>query len=323
MRSCYRYSFGLIAGMLLFFSGTSVSAQTTLFDLPMDVGGGTFKDSATGLAWLDVDRFFGMSYDSIVQSLQGTPYRLATKAEVEAILPAGTDLSIGDITGGVRQFSTCCISLIGVYNDDSSGSDPNLVGLAGLNRTVASLNPTTTLSFDDDAVDRTASNSFTGAWVVSRLPASCPGGSLRQDIDCDSIDDKVVWRPSNGTWYIRLSSDNSFLALQWGIAGDYPIFGDFDGDGLPDLAVWRPANGTWYIRVSSTGYNSLFAFVLQFGSSGDKPLRGDYDGDGVLDVAIWSPLVNAFVWRESSTGEISGELWGTRGDIPLTSGSPF
>lgn len=318
--------FGVRGTFILIFAlqliAATASAQS-LFDLPTDVGGGAFKDASTGLAWLDVDRFFGQSYDQIQAALQGTSYRLATKAEVQAILPPGTEFAIGAVTGGVSRPTLCCQAIIGVYNDDVSGSDPSKVGVAQLGYDIASLNPTTTISVDDDLAPRTSSSPSIGAWVISRLPSSCTVYGARQDIDCDSIDEKAVWRPSNGTWYIRLSSDNSYLVFQWGLAGDYPIFGDFDGDGIPDLAVWRPANGTWYIRVSSTGYHSLFAFVLQFGSPGDKPLRVDYDGDGVLDIAIWSPATNAFVWRSSKTGEVSGELWGTFGDIPLTPGSPF
>ena len=71
--------------------------------------------------------------------------------------------------------------------------------------------------------------------------------------------DLAVWRPSDGTWYIRQSTTSftTSVSFQWGVLGDIAVPGDYDGDGKIDLAVYRPSTGTWFISQSTTSYTTF------------------------------------------------------------------
>jgi len=101
---------------------------------------------------------------------------------------------------------------------------------------------------------------------------------LSGDFDADGKTDLAVYRPGNGTWYLRFSSQGygytGWLALQWGAPGDIPVIADTDGDSKPELIVWRPSDGTWWIRRSSYAYDLSMAQVFQLGSPTDLALGG-------------------------------------------------
>lgn len=67
----------------------------------------------------------------------------------------------------------------------------------------------------------------------------------------------AIWRPSDGTWYIKgpgiknWDSSKGNMVIQHGAEGDVPVPGDYLGDGKSRLAIWR--DGDWCIK--GEGFN--------------------------------------------------------------------
>jgi hypothetical protein len=145
-----------------------------------------------------------------------------------------------------------------------------------------------------------------------------PVAPVISDFDGDARSDVTVFRPSNGTWFIRHSYTGYVTTqnIQWGLSTDVPVPGDYDGDHKTDTAVWRPQDGTWYLKFSIGGFTTTRQ--VQWGLSSDVPVPGDYDGDGKTDVAIYRPSAGDWYVRLSSTDYATFSVvhWGSAGDLP-------
>ncbi len=145
------------------------------------------------------------------------------------------------------------------------------------------------------------------------------------DFDGDGTSDLTIYRPSDGGWYTKRSTQGFSNAgasfFQWGLSTDIPLKADFDGDGISDLVIYRPSDGGWYIRYSSMGYSTSAWAYYQWGLSSDIPIPADFDGDGRTDLAIYRPSDGGWYIRYSSLGYSSTQWayfqWGLSTDLPL------
>jgi hypothetical protein len=143
-------------------------------------------------------------------------------------------------------------------------------------------------------------NAVNESVIVSAAPVDRPVN----DFDGNGTTDVAVFRPANGTWFLRTATPS---LVAWGQEGDIPVPGDYDGNGTVDIAVFRPANNAWYIRTPTP------QFVL-WGEAGDIPVPADYDGNGTTDIAIFRPSTGTWYLRTASPTAV---VWGQVGDIPV------
>jgi hypothetical protein len=124
-----RTAFHHVALVVFFASGATAQGVGAVEDIA-DVNGlgGGFREVATGVTWLDYSNFFGQSFLEVRQSLVGTGFRLATKSELERLFDAVGGAN--DRLGIEIPFGGQSSSQRGMYDDSSTGSDPQFVGLA-------------------------------------------------------------------------------------------------------------------------------------------------------------------------------------------------
>jgi FG-GAP-like repeat len=133
------------------------------------------------------------------------------------------------------------------------------------------------------------------------------------DFDGDGKSDISTFRPSNGLWSIKRSSNNVTATTGFGLNGDLVTPADFDGDTKADISVFRPSNGVWYTLRSAD--NSFIA--NQFGANGDLPMPNDFDGDGKADIAVFRQSTGVWYQYRSLDNSVFIQAFGSNGDKPL------
>ncbi len=163
---------------------------------------------------------------------------------------------------------------------------------------------------DDDSIGDGSNNPLGGMGIGNGNYIS--GEMYNKVIGADTVG---VFRPSNGVIFMknRNTSGIADMALNYGLAGDYPVIGDWDGDGDDTIGVYR--NGTFLLRNSNTvGFAEL---NFPFGQAGDQPIAGDWDGDGVDTIGVYRPSTGQFLLRYSNSAGVPDRSFflGNVGDV--------
>jgi hypothetical protein len=126
----------------------------------------------------------------------------------------------------------------------------------------------------------------------------------------DGIPDPVVWRPSDGIWYLRSNYGSITYSYQWGVKNDIPLPGDYGGNAAIDFLVYRPSSSMWF------NYWDV-PFGIQWGQAGDIPVPADYDGNGCTDLAVYRQNSGLWFIYYLPGGTSNSAQWGAPGDIPI------
>jgi len=117
------------------------------------------------------------------------------------------------------------------------------------------------------------------------------------DWDGDGADGIGVFRPSNGTLYLKnkLSAGSPEYTVTLGTAADIGVAGDWNQDGTSSAGIFRPSDGRFHLTNRNTiGVVTEDAGSYALGNSTDLPLSGDWTHSGYSGLGVFRPSTGAF-----------------------------
>lgn len=159
------------------------------------------------------------------------------------------------------------------------------------------------------------------------IPVSGVWSRYRQALpNCQEMwaSQRVVYRPSNGTWYFDVDYDDiTDHQVVWPGHGALPFIVsrplDISGAVAPGLGLFRSFSNMWYFDDRQDGSVDRVNRWEQC-ETGDLPVAGDFDRDGVVDdVAVFRPSTGMwyFDYNQDGTTDDSVGPWGRSGDVPF------
>lgn len=132
------------------------------------------------------------------------------------------------------------------------------------------------------------------------------------DIDNDGNSEPLIWRPSNGRWYIKTQTD--VLESSFGQPGDVPF--TYLWQNQSDIGVIRRFGGDLVWFFSGVGFAGKDPTVV-FGQTVDWIIPGQWESPNYSNPAIARVFYSTWFFSIlNADGSVTNRLWGSLEDLP-------